>query len=147
MFNVQAFKEQLQHYLIDMHIEQYDAALLKPSSIRMSDDDEDNSSDDNSEKETGVATRTKTRTKKPSLYRVLLLNDDYTPMEFVVYVLERYFNKNREEATQVMLHVHNHGVGLCGVFTFEVAETKVTQVLDLARRNEHPLQCTMEKED
>lgn len=95
----------------------------------------------------GVATQTKTRTKKPSLYRVLLLNDDYTPMEFVVYVLERYFNKSREQATQIMLHVHNHGVGVCGVFTYEVAETKVAQVLDLARRNEHPLQCTMEKED
>ena len=96
---------------------------------------------------TGIATRTRTRTKRPSMYRVLLLNDDYTPMEFVVYVLERYFNKSREQATQIMLHVHNHGVGVCGVFTYEVAETKVAQVLDLARRNEHPLQCTMEKED
>ena len=93
-----------------------------------------------------VATRTRTRTKKPSLYRVLLLNDDYTPMEFVVYVLERFFSKTRDEATQIMLHVHQHGVGLCGIFTYEVAETKVAQVLDLARRNEHPLQCTMEKE-
>ena len=96
---------------------------------------------------TGIATRSRTRTKRPSMYRVLLLNDDYTPMEFVVYVLERYFYKSREQATQIMLHVHNHGVGVCGVFTFEVAETKVAQVLDLARRNEHPLQCTMEKED
>ncbi|MES1157073.1 MAG: ATP-dependent Clp protease adapter ClpS [Alphaproteobacteria bacterium] len=95
---------------------------------------------------TGVATRTRTRTKKPSLYRVLILNDDYTPMEFVVYVLERFFNKTREEATTIMLHVHQNGVGVCGVFTYEVAETKVAQVLDLARRNEHPLQCTMEKE-
>jgi ATP-dependent Clp protease adaptor protein ClpS len=95
---------------------------------------------------TGLATKTRTRTKKPSLYRVLLLNDDYTPMEFVVYVLERFFGKSREEATEIMLHVHQHGVGVCGVFTYEVAETKVAQVLDLARRNEHPLQCTMEKE-
>ncbi len=95
---------------------------------------------------TGLATKTRTRTKKPSLYRVLILNDDYTPMEFVVYVLERFFNKSREEATEVMLHVHQHGVGVCGVFTYEVAETKVAQVLDLARRNEHPLQCTMEKD-
>ncbi|MFZ4069369.1 MAG: ATP-dependent Clp protease adapter ClpS [Caulobacterales bacterium] len=95
---------------------------------------------------TGVATKSRTQTKKPSLYRVLLLNDDYTPMEFVVYVLERFFNKTREEATKIMLHVHQHGVGVCGVFTYEVAETKVVQVLDLARRNEHPLQCTMEKE-
>ncbi|MES1199258.1 MAG: ATP-dependent Clp protease adapter ClpS [Pseudomonadota bacterium] len=95
---------------------------------------------------TGVSTKTRTRTKKPNLYRVLLLNDDYTPMEFVVYVLERFFNKTREEATTIMLHVHQNGVGVCGVFTYEVAETKVAQVLDLARRNEHPLQCTMEKE-
>jgi len=93
-----------------------------------------------------TGTETLTRTKKPSLYRVLLLNDDYTPMEFVVFVLERYFSKSREEATEIMLHVHNHGVGMCGVFTYEVAETKVAQVLDLARRHEHPLQCTMEKE-
>ncbi|MDZ4691969.1 ATP-dependent Clp protease adapter ClpS [Terricaulis sp.] len=93
-----------------------------------------------------VGTQTVTRTKKPSLYRVLLLNDDYTPMEFVVYVLERFFQKTREEATTIMLHVHQNGVGLCGVFTYEVAETKVAQVLDLARRHEHPLQCTMEKE-
>jgi ATP-dependent Clp protease adaptor protein ClpS len=93
-----------------------------------------------------VGTQTLTRTKKPSLYRVLLLNDDYTPMEFVVYVLERFFQKNREEATTIMLHVHQNGVGLCGVYTYEVAETKVAQVLDLARRHEHPLQCTMEKE-
>ena len=95
---------------------------------------------------TDIRTQTKTRTKKPSLYRVLILNDDYTPMEFVVYVLERFFNKTREEATTIMLHVHQHGVGMCGVFTYEVAETKVAQVLDLARRNEHPLQCTMEKD-
>ncbi len=93
-----------------------------------------------------AGTQTVTRTKKPSLYRVLLLNDDYTPMEFVVYVLERFFQKNQEEATTIMLHVHQNGVGLCGVFTYEVAETKVAQVLDLARRHEHPLQCTMEKD-
>jgi ATP-dependent Clp protease adaptor protein ClpS len=98
-------------------------------------------------RETGVATRTKPKTKKPSMYRVVLLNDDYTPMEFVVLVLEHFFHKSREEATRIMLHVHNYGVGVCGVFTYEVAETKVAQVLDLARRNEHPLQCTMERED
>ena len=95
---------------------------------------------------TAVITRTKPKTKRPSLYRVLLLNDDYTPMEFVVHVLERFFNKNREEATQIMLHVHRRGVGICGVFTYEVAETKVTQVIDFARKNQHPLQCTLEKE-
>ena len=93
-----------------------------------------------------VATQVKTKTQKPALYRVLLLNDDYTPMEFVVYVLERFFNKSREEATRIMLHVHQHGVGVCGVFTYEVAETKVSQVVDTARRHQHPLQCTMEKD-
>lgn len=94
---------------------------------------------------TAVITRTRTKTKKPSLYRVLILNDDYTPMEFVVHVLERFFQKDREAATRIMLHVHNHGVGECGVYTFEVAETKVTQVMDFARQHQHPLQCVMEK--
>jgi len=92
-----------------------------------------------------VLTKTKTRTQRPPMYKVMLLNDDYTPMEFVVHVLERFFNKNRDEATRIMLHVHHHGVGECGVFTYEVAETKVTQVMDFARRNQHPLQCVMEK--
>jgi ATP-dependent Clp protease adaptor protein ClpS len=95
--------------------------------------------------DTGVITKTKPATKRPSLYRVLLLNDDYTPMEFVVYVLQRFFNKSQEDATQIMLHVHQNGVGECGVFTFEVAETKVTQVMDQARKQQHPLQCIMEK--
>lgn len=94
---------------------------------------------------TAVITRTKPRTKRPNVYRVLLLNDDYTPMEFVVHVLEKFFSKNHDEAVRIMLHVHQHGVGECGVFTYEVAETKVTQVMDLARRNQHPLQCVMEK--
>ena len=94
---------------------------------------------------TGIATKTRTRTKRPSLYRVLLLNDDYTPMEFVVLVLERFFQKGREEATRIMLHVHQHGVGECGIYTYEVAETKVTQVMDFARKHQHPLQCVMEK--
>jgi ATP-dependent Clp protease adaptor protein ClpS len=95
----------------------------------------------------GIATKTRVRTKKPSMYRVLILNDDYTPMEFVVLILERFFGKSREQATRIMLHVHQKGVGVCGVYTYEVAETKVAQVMDMARRNEHPLQCTMEKED
>ncbi len=95
---------------------------------------------------TGVVTETKPKTKKPSLYKVLLLNDDYTPMEFVVYILERFFNKTRDDATRVMLHVHQKGVGVCGVYTYEVAETKVAQVMNFSRQNEHPLQCTMEKE-
>jgi ATP-dependent Clp protease adaptor protein ClpS len=94
---------------------------------------------------TSVVTKTKPKTKKPNLYRVLLLNDDYTPMEFVVHVLERFFNKDRESATRIMLHVHHHGVGECGVYTYEVAETKVTQVMDFARKHQHPLQCVMEK--
>lgn len=92
-----------------------------------------------------VITRTKPATKRPNMYRVLLLNDDYTPMEFVVHVLERFFQKSREEATRVMLHVHHHGVGECGIYTYEVAETKVTQVMDFARKHQHPLQCVMEK--
>ena len=95
---------------------------------------------------TGIVTKTRPKTKKPSLYKVLLLNDDYTPMEFVVHVLERFFAKPREDAVQIMLHVHRRGVGVCGVYTFEVAETKVAQVIELARRHQHPLQCTMEKE-
>ena len=94
---------------------------------------------------TGVVVQSKPKTKKPSMYKVLMLNDDYTPMEFVVHVLERFFQKNREEATRIMLHVHRRGVGVCGVFTYEVAETKVTQVIDFARENQHPLQCTLEK--
>jgi ATP-dependent Clp protease adaptor protein ClpS len=95
---------------------------------------------------TGLVTKTKPKTKRPSLYKVLLLNDDYTPMEFVVHILEKFFNKNREEATAIMLHVHRHGVGMCGVYTYEVAETKVASVIDFARRHQHPLQCTMERE-
>lgn len=95
---------------------------------------------------TGVVVKTRAKTKKPSMYKVLMLNDDYTPMEFVVHVLEAFFNKSREEATRIMLHVHQRGVGVCGVFTYEVAETKVTQVIDYARKHEHPLQCTLEKE-
>ncbi len=94
---------------------------------------------------TAVIARPKTQTKRPSMYRVLLLNDDYTPMEFVVEVLRVYFNKGPDDATRIMLHVHHHGVGECGVFTYEVAETKVTQVMDFARKHQHPLQCIMEK--
>ena len=94
---------------------------------------------------TAVITRTRTQTRRPGMYRVLLLNDDYTPMEFVVSVLRKYFSKGPDEATRIMLHVHQHGVGECGVFTYEVAETKVTQVMDYARKHQHPLQCIMEK--
>jgi ATP-dependent Clp protease adaptor protein ClpS len=94
---------------------------------------------------TSVITKVKPKTKRPNLYRVLILNDDYTPMEFVVHVLEKFFNKDVEAATKIMLHVHHHGIGECGVFTYEIAETKVTQVMDFARKHQHPLQCVMEK--
>ena len=87
-----------------------------------------------------------TKVKHPSLYKVLMFNDDYTPMDFVVYALERYFSKSHEEAMQIMLNVHQKGIGVCGVYTFEIAETKVMHVMDLARQKEHPLQCTLEKE-
>lgn len=96
--------------------------------------------------QTGVTVKTKPKTQKPSMYKVLLLNDDYTPMEFVVQVLENFFNKSHAEATRIMLHVHKKGVGICGVYTFDVAETKVMQVMNAARQAQHPLQCTMEKE-
>lgn len=101
---------------------------------------------DDEDGQIGVVTKTRPKTKKPSLYRVLLLNDDYTPMEFVVAVLEQVFNKSVEDATRIMWHVHNQGVGECGIYPYEVAETKVTQVMDAARRNSHPLQCVMEKQ-
>ena len=94
----------------------------------------------------GVATKSRQKAKKPSMYKVLMLNDDYTPMEFVVHALQRFFNKTHEEAVRIMLHVHHKGVGICGVFTYEVAETKVNQVMDLARQHQHPLQCTIEKD-
>ena len=94
---------------------------------------------------TSVITKVKPKTKRPNLYRVLILNDDYTPMEFVVHVLEKYFQKDAEAATKIMLHVHHHGIGECGIFTYEIAETKVTQVMDFARKHQHPLQCVMEK--
>jgi ATP-dependent Clp protease adaptor protein ClpS len=105
-----------------------------------------NGNDGDNDTGVGLATRTRSKTKEPTPYRVLMLNDDYTPMEFVVHVLEKYFNKGREEATRIMLHVHHKGVGVCGVYTYEVAETKVTQVMEFSRQHGHPLQCTMEKE-
>ena len=96
--------------------------------------------------ETGVVTKTRPKTQRPPLYKVLLLNDDYTPMEFVVHVLERFFGMSHAQAFELMLTVHKKGVAVVGVFSFEVAETKVAQVMDFARRHQHPLQCTMEKE-
>lgn len=96
--------------------------------------------------ESGLLTKTRSKTQRPPLYKVLLINDDYTPMEFVVHVLERFFGTNRQQAVEIMLTVHRKGLAVVGVFSFEIAETKVTQVMDYARRNQHPLQCTMEKE-
>ena len=108
-------------------------------------DDERKGGDADGQDQVGLATKTRTKPKKPSQFKVLLLNDDYTPMEFVVMVLKRFFSMDLEQATRVMLHVHQKGVGICGVFTYEVAETKVNQVMDFARQNSHPLQCTLEK--
>ena len=90
--------------------------------------------------------KTQTKTEKPPLYKILLLNDDYTPTEFVVYVLERFFGMNNSKAGEIMLAVHKNGLAVVGVFAFEIAETKVAQVMDCASQNQHPLQCTMEKE-
>lgn len=125
---------------------------ISPSHIKLSgaetpDRDDEDIKDDDLMGDSGVQTLTRSKTKRPSLYRVLILNDDYTPMEFVVYILEQFFNKTPDEAVTIMLHVHQNGVGVCGVFTYEIAETKVAQVLDLARTHEHPLQCTMERDD
>lgn len=108
-------------------------------------EDEDGGKDAGGQGQVGVATKTRAKPKKPSQYKVLMLNDDYTPMEFVVLVLKRFFGMDLEQATRVMLHVHQRGVGVCGIFTYEVAETKVNQVMDFARQNQHPLQCTLEK--
>lgn len=106
---------------------------------------EDSGSGGDGEGQVGIATKTRAKPKKPSQFKVLMLNDDYTPMEFVVVVLKRFFHMDLEQATRVMLHVHQKGVGVCGIFPYEIAETKVNQVMDFARQNQHPLQCTLEK--
>ena len=112
--------------------------------VRMADDDRKRRNEPGGPG-TAVITKTKPQTKRPNMYRVLILNDDYTPMEFVVHILERFFGKDHEAATRIMLHVHHHSIGECGIYTYEVAETKVTQVMDFARKHQHPLQCVMEK--
>jgi ATP-dependent Clp protease adaptor protein ClpS len=112
----------------------------------MADKDKDDDAD-RGDGDVSVATKTKTKTQRPPLYKVLLLNDDYTPMEFVVHVLERFFGITHSQAVEIMLTVHKKGVAVVGVFSYEIAETKVAQVMDFARRNQHPLQCTMEKEE
>ena len=106
----------------------------------------DNDNDKDEDFDGNTKLDVKPKTKIPSLYRVLMMNDDYTPMEFVIEVLEKFFKKNREEATQIMLHVHQRGVGVCGIYTYDLAETKATQVMNYARKNEHPLQVQLEKE-
>ena len=116
---------------------------MSVSRIRAAHDDD--SDTDRGQGQIGLATRARAKPKKPSQFKVLLLNDDYTPMEFVVMVLKRFFSMDLEQATRVMLHVHQKGVGVCGVFPYEIAETKVHLVMDFARENQHPLQCTLEK--
>jgi len=126
----------------------FDSTLIADQAqcARAADDGEDSSSGGNgTEGEVGIATKTRAKPKKPSQYKVLMLNDDYTPMEFVVMVLKRFFKMDLEQATRVMLHVHQRGVGVCGIFPYEIAETKVNQVMDFAKQNQHPLQCTLEK--
>jgi ATP-dependent Clp protease adaptor protein ClpS len=117
----------------------------EPLAVRAAGPDDDGIGVDDADGQVGTATKTRTRSKKPQQYKVLMLNDDYTPMEFVVMVLKRFFRMDLEQATRVMLHVHQKGVGVCGVYPYEVAETKVNQVMDCARENQHPLQCTLEK--
>ena len=141
----QGFATEIKYYLITMKtriLKMADQPYLPP---RMSDEGDDKQSGGKGIG-TNIATQTRAKTKRPSMYRVLLLNDDYTPMEFVVAVLQRYFRMSTEEATQVMLHVHQKGVGICGVYTYEIAETKVNQTMDLAQQHQHPLQCTIEKD-
>jgi ATP-dependent Clp protease adaptor protein ClpS len=128
------------------HLAPVDSLWL--SRVRASDDDEDAGGaggDGAGQDQLGIATKTRAKPKKPSQFKVLMLNDDYTPMEFVVIVLKRFFQMDLEQATRVMLHVHQKGVGVCGIFPYEIAETKVNQVMDFARQNQHPLQCTLEK--
>jgi ATP-dependent Clp protease adaptor protein ClpS len=107
---------------------------------------DDNENNDNKDIDSNIKLAVKPKTKIPPLYRVLMMNDDYTPMEFVIEVLEKFFQKNREEATQIMLHVHQRGVGVCGVYAYDLAETKAMQVMNYARKHEHPLQVQLEKE-
>lgn len=115
--------------------------------VFMADEPSDNDPENDApDPESGLMLKVRPKTRKPSMYKVLLLNDDYTPMDFVIHVLESFFNKDRQEATEIMMHVHRRGVGVCGIYTYEIAETKVTQVMDFARKHEQPLQCTMEKE-
>lgn len=114
--------------------------------LMQSDQNNDQDGGNGNGSDIGIATKAKPKTKKPSMYKVIMLNDDYTPMEFVVMILQDVFRKTQDEATQIMLNVHKRGVGVCGVYTYEIAETKVVQVMDIARKNQHPLQLQLEKE-
>ncbi len=114
------------------------------SEITLSSDE--NKNDDFKNKFSSVVLEEKPKLKKPPLYKVIMLNDDYTPMEFVIEMLQTYFSKSQEQATEIMLHIHQKGIGICGLYTYEIAESKATQVLDKARKNQHPLQIKLEKE-
>ena len=114
------------------------------SEITLNSDEENN--DDFKNKFSSIVLEEKPKLKKPPLYKVIMLNDDYTPMEFVIEMLQAYFSKSQEQATEIMLHIHQKGIGICGLYTYEIAESKATQVLDKARKNQHPLQIKLEKE-
>ena len=114
------------------------------SAITLNSDEENN--DDFKNKFSSIVLEEKPKLKKPPLYKVIMLNDDYTPMEFVIEMLQKYFSKSQEQATEIMLHIHQKGIGICGLYTYEIAESKATQVLDKARKNQHPLQIKLEKE-
>ena len=121
------------------------STTLPLRAIHLGPDGDEGGADTPGGPERGVAVKERAKTKKPSMYRVILMNDDYTPMEFVVHILMSVFGHTQEESTRIMLNVHRNGIGVCGIYTFEIAETKVSQVMDQARRNQHPLQCTLEK--
>ena len=140
--HIDSYFVRLRAFSICSLIQYYDLVAWKP----LGDGMRDSRNDGDGDLKTGVVVKAKPKTKKPSMYKVLMLNDDYTPMEFVVQVLERVFAKRREEAMRIMLHVHRRGVGVCGIYSYDVAETKVVQVVDFARKHQHPLQCTLEKE-
>ena len=125
-----------------------DNILHKVHKVSLNSDNEDNDYDnkDFGNKLSEVVLEEKPKLKKPPLYKVIMLNDDYTPMEFVVEMLQVYFSKTQEQATEIMLHIHQRGLGICGLYTYEIAESKATQVLDKARKNQHPLQIKLEKE-
>ena len=126
------------------HINEIKDEVEKHKIIRLSDEGSDEDSEEGNENDTGVATQNKPKLQQPRKYKVLLHNDDYTTMEFVIHILKKFFNKTSVDAQRIMMHVHTKGVGVCGVFTYEVAESKVAQVTKYARKNGHPLRCTCE---